>query len=149
MENSLSRDLIKTLTSPIQDCMESYVEQFKFTNELVNILNTSTSTPIAVKTLLSKFDQDAVSSNERIQDFLKKLDKAAAQASTILLSEQSSILYPYIVGSWTTLEIAFNDLIVRILTNDPHALEKLKRNQISYSEVLINEDSAKKIFKEI
>lgn len=50
----------------------------------------------------------------------------AMDAANLLTSQQQAIVYPGLVGAWAIVEAAFDDLIIRILVNDPSVTTKLK-----------------------
>jgi hypothetical protein len=56
---------------------------------------------------------------------INESQELARDAIDLLSSQQQAIIYPGLVGSWAIVEAAFDDLILKILVNDPGVTNKL------------------------
>lgn len=75
----------------------------------------------------------------------------ALDAANLLTSQQQAIVYPGLVGAWAIVEAAFDDLMLRILLNDPSVNTKLMTAGIktSSSHSVGTEAWAKELYKRV
>lgn len=114
------------LIDPFKNVLESLTSQLRPWGTIYNMIN------ICIKLPSLNEEMQQVLNNYHIYDepvgftgFKAFSLDLAKEANQLFSSHHQTLRYPYLVGLWSIMEVAFDELILRILINDPEASTKL------------------------
>lgn len=121
------------LLSPFKNVIESLGAQLKPWTIIYELIKTCINLP-NINTEMEEFLKEHQIYCEPVgfTGFKIYSQDLANEAKHLLLTHQESLRNPYLVGLWSIIEVAFEELMLRILINDPESSKKLHTAQINF-----------------
>lgn len=115
------------LISPMEKIWSDLREQAEAWTTINNMLIQTTHLPARLSIIDKSLNTlDSFASIDELTTLMNESHALALDAERLVSSSKHTIIYPGLVGAWAIIEAAFDDLIIKILLNDPEATNKLE-----------------------